>query len=105
MLEQARRDVEQAPPEPKPSGPALQVPANVPGPMPLIVFLHGLGGSGGELSSGLHLMEFSQGLGFAFLAPDGTLSKDIMPDLLHPNAAGYKIWQREMQPELDKLMR
>jgi len=40
----------------------------------------------------------------AFLAPDGTLSKDIMPDLLHPNAEGYKIWQREMQPELDKLM-
>lgn len=73
LLEQARRDVEQAPPEPKPSGPALQVPANVPGPMPLIVFLHGLGGSGGELSSGLHLMEFSQGLGFAFLAPDGML--------------------------------
>lgn len=41
----------------------------------------------------------------AFLAEDGTLSKDIMPDLLHPNAEGYKIWQREMQPELDKLMR
>ena len=41
----------------------------------------------------------------AFLAADGTLSKDIMPDLLHPNAEGYKIWQREMQPELDKLMR
>ena len=41
----------------------------------------------------------------AFLAPDGTLSKDIMPDLLHPNAEGYKIWQREMQPELDRLMR
>ncbi len=41
----------------------------------------------------------------AFLAPDGTLSKDIMPDLLHPNAEGYKIWQREMQPTLDRLMR
>ncbi|MCS0633770.1 putative glycoside hydrolase [Telluria mixta] len=41
----------------------------------------------------------------AFLAADGTLSKDIMPDLLHPNAEGYKIWQREMQPELDRLMR
>lgn len=40
----------------------------------------------------------------AFLAPDGTLSKDIMPDLLHPNGEGYKIWQREMQPTLDKLM-
>ena len=40
----------------------------------------------------------------AFLAPDGTLSKDIMPDLLHPNAKGYSIWQREMQPTLDRLM-
>jgi lysophospholipase L1-like esterase len=40
----------------------------------------------------------------AFLAPDGTLSKDIFPDLLHPNGDGYKIWQREMQPALDKLM-
>jgi beta-glucosidase len=41
----------------------------------------------------------------AFLSEDGTLSKDIMPDLLHPNAEGYKIWQREMQPELDRLVR
>jgi lysophospholipase L1-like esterase len=40
----------------------------------------------------------------AFLAQDGTLSKDIMPDLLHPNADGYRIWQREMQPTLDRLM-
>ncbi|MEW7847100.1 GDSL-type esterase/lipase family protein [Massilia aurea] len=40
----------------------------------------------------------------AFLAPDGTLSKDIMPDLLHPNEAGYVIWARAMQPELDRLM-
>jgi lysophospholipase L1-like esterase len=48
---------------------------------------------------------FFQNINKAFLGPDGTLSKDIMPDLLHPNAEGYKIWQREMQPELDKLMR
>nr|WP_314545785.1 GDSL-type esterase/lipase family protein [uncultured Massilia sp.] len=40
----------------------------------------------------------------AFLDADGRLSKDIMPDLLHPNANGYRIWQREMQPMLDKLM-
>ncbi|MDA3925858.1 MAG: GDSL-type esterase/lipase family protein [Kiritimatiellae bacterium] len=26
------------------------------------------------------------------LEPDGTLSKEIMPDLLHPNAKGYGIW-------------
>ncbi|MFK3737751.1 putative glycoside hydrolase [Massilia sp. TN1-12] len=41
----------------------------------------------------------------AFLGADGSLSKDIMPDLLHPNANGYRIWQREMQPTLDRLMR
>lgn len=40
----------------------------------------------------------------AFLAPGGALSKDIMPDLLHPNAAGYAIWARAMQPELERLM-
>lgn len=40
----------------------------------------------------------------AFLAPDGALSKDIMPDLLHPNAAGYAIWAKAMQPELQRLM-
>jgi lysophospholipase L1-like esterase len=27
-----------------------------------------------------------------FLAPDGTLPKDIMPDFLHPNEKGYQIW-------------
>ena len=41
----------------------------------------------------------------AFLGPDGRLSKEIMPDLLHPNADGYRIWQREMQPTLERLMR
>jgi len=40
----------------------------------------------------------------AFLTPDGTLSKAIMPDLLHPNEAGYAIWAKAMQPELDRLM-
>ena len=56
-----------------------------------------------KLADGKHVVFFN--MNKAFLAPDGTLSKDIMPDLLHPNAEGYKIWQREMQPELDKLMR
>jgi beta-glucosidase len=55
-----------------------------------------------KLADGKHV--FFLNMNKAFLAPDGTLSKDIMPDLLHPNAEGYKIWQREMQPELDRLM-
>ena len=41
----------------------------------------------------------------AFLGADGTLSKDIMPDLLHPNADGYRIWQREMGPTLERMLR
>ena len=41
----------------------------------------------------------------AFLAPDGTLSKEIMPDLLHPNARGYAIWADAMAPTLEELMR
>ncbi|HRP06314.1 MAG TPA: platelet-activating factor acetylhydrolase IB subunit [Opitutaceae bacterium] len=40
-----------------------------------------------------------------FLQPDGTLSKDIMPDLLHPNAAGYKIWAEAIQKPLAKLLK
>ena len=39
-----------------------------------------------------------------FLAPDGTLSKDIMPDLLHPNAKGYEIWAETIEPTVAKLM-
>ncbi|MBX7121421.1 MAG: GDSL family lipase [Opitutaceae bacterium] len=40
-----------------------------------------------------------------FLQPDGTLSKDIMPDLLHPNAAGYKIWADAIQKPLARLLK
>lgn len=40
----------------------------------------------------------------AFLNSDGVLSKDIMPDLLHPNEKGYEIWAKAMEPELHKLM-
>ena len=48
---------------------------------------------------------FFANLNQAFLQADGTLSKDVMPDMLHPNEAGYRIWAEAMQPELDKLMR
>jgi beta-glucosidase len=43
-------------------------------------------------------------IGAALLQPDGTLSKDVMPDLLHPNARGYEIWQRVMAPTLQQLL-
>jgi lysophospholipase L1-like esterase len=40
-----------------------------------------------------------------FLQPDGTLSKDIMPDLLHPNAKGYEIWAEAIQDKVKELLR
>ncbi|TCO87406.1 lysophospholipase L1-like esterase [Chthoniobacter flavus] len=39
-----------------------------------------------------------------FLQSDGTLSKDIMPDLLHPNAKGYEIWAEAIAPKVKELM-
>jgi len=39
-----------------------------------------------------------------FLGADSTLSKDIMPDLLHPNENGYKIWAEAIEPTVAKLM-
>jgi lysophospholipase L1-like esterase len=44
-------------------------------------------------------------IGPKFLEADGTLSKEIMPDLLHPNEKGYKIWAEAMQPTLSRLMK
>lgn len=36
------------------------------------------------------------------LQPDGTLSKEMMPDFLHPTAKGYAIWADAIQPIVDK---
>jgi beta-glucosidase len=47
---------------------------------------------------------FFMDIGPKFLEPDGTLSKDIMPDLLHPNAKGYEIWAEAIAPKVKELM-
>jgi lysophospholipase L1-like esterase len=44
-------------------------------------------------------------IGQKFLTADGTLPKSIMPDALHPNANGYKIWAEAMQEKLDSLLK
>ena len=44
-------------------------------------------------------------IGDKFLAPDGSIPKDIMPDALHPNHAGFEIWADAMQPLLDEMMK
>jgi beta-glucosidase len=43
-------------------------------------------------------------IGPKFLDKDGKLSRDIMPDLLHPNAKGYTIWAAAIEPTVAKLM-
>lgn len=40
----------------------------------------------------------------AFLTEDGVLTKEVMPDLLHPEAAGYATWAEAMEPTLAKLL-
>ena len=40
-----------------------------------------------------------------FLQPDGTLSKEIMPDLLHPNEKGYQIWTEAIQARVKGLLK
>ncbi|MBN2202450.1 hypothetical protein JW777_10880 [bacterium] len=39
-----------------------------------------------------------------FVNPDGTLKEELMPDYLHPNAEGYKVWTEAMEPAIARLM-
>jgi beta-glucosidase len=43
-------------------------------------------------------------IGKAFLSADGTLPREVMPDLLHPNEKGYAIWQQAMDKPLQQLL-
>lgn len=43
-------------------------------------------------------------IGPKFLAPDGTLQKDVAPDFLHLSEKGYQIWADAIEPELSKLL-
>jgi len=40
--------------------------------------------------------------GEKFLSPDGTISKDVMPDGTHPAEKGYQIWAAAIQPIFDR---
>jgi beta-glucosidase len=43
-------------------------------------------------------------IGPKFLAPDGTLSREVMPDLLHLNEQSYRIWAEAIEPMVKRLM-
>jgi len=44
-------------------------------------------------------------IGQKFLQPDGTLTREIMPDLLHLSPAGYQIWADAIQEKLAELLK
>jgi lysophospholipase L1-like esterase len=44
-------------------------------------------------------------LGDKFLAPDGSLPREMFPDLLHPGTKGYQIWADALNPELESLLK
>jgi beta-glucosidase len=49
-------------------------------------------------------MVFYLDIGPKFLSEDGTLSRDVMPDLLHLNEKSYRIWAEAIEPSVKKLM-
>jgi len=48
---------------------------------------------------------FFMDIGNKFLEPDGTLSKEVMPDFLHLSPKGYQIWADAISPKLAELMK
>jgi lysophospholipase L1-like esterase len=44
-------------------------------------------------------------IGDKFMQPDGTITKEIMPDFLHLSPAGYQIWADAITPKLAELMK
>jgi beta-glucosidase len=43
-------------------------------------------------------------IGPKFLEKNGTLTREIMPDLLHLSEKGYTIWAESIEAQLAKLL-
>lgn len=43
-------------------------------------------------------------IGNRFLSADGSISREVMPDLLHPSERGYEIWAKAMLPLLTSML-
>ncbi len=55
-----------------------------------------------RLDDGSHI--FYLDFGSQLIENDGSISKSIMPDALHPNEAGYRIWANATEPKLKQLL-
>ena len=44
-------------------------------------------------------------IGEKFLKPDGSISREVMPDAVHPNDQGYEIWAKAIEKPLQDLLR
>ena len=55
-----------------------------------------------RLDDGSHVSYLD--IGKAFLNPDASISRDIMPDYLHLTARGYRLWSEAMEPTLWRLL-
>jgi len=65
--------------------------------------IHEINAAIAKLHDGRHVHFLD--IGQKFLARDGTLPKDIMPDFLHPNKKGYEIWAAAIKEPLAALLR
>jgi lysophospholipase L1-like esterase len=59
-----------------------------------------------EIIKGLadNKMVYYLDIGPKFLEADGTLSREVMPDLLHLNEKSYRIWAEAIEPKVKELM-
>ncbi|GAA5137948.1 hypothetical protein GCM10023213_15780 [Prosthecobacter algae] len=48
----------------------------------------------------VHFMD----IGKTFLQPDGTLTREVMPDLLHLSEKGYYMWAEAIDPKIKELL-
>jgi beta-glucosidase len=55
-----------------------------------------------KLDDGQHI--FYLDFGSQLIENDGSISRSIMPDYLHPNETGYKIWATATEPKLKELL-
>lgn len=53
-----------------------------------------------EFDDAVHFLD----IGPWFLDPDGSLPQSVMPDLLHPNEAGYQLWAEAIEPKVADLL-